>query len=107
MTMAKGLRTDLKAKTKSRYTGKDQLYDAMKTKKIKKNKGQSRKMRFKSLSHIDLHGSSNLQDQNIATLLQFFQHLETLRIGRLYSLTDASMKAIALHGKQLKRLDIR
>ena len=107
MSMAKGLRTDLRAKTKSRYTGKDQLYDVMKTRKVKMSKSSSKKMRFKSLSYFDLHGCSNLQDHNIETLLQFFQHLETLRIGRLYSITDASMKAVALHGKHLKRLDIR
>ena len=105
LNMSKGLRTDLKAKTKSKYRGKDQLYDVMK-RKGESRKGRSTK-RFMNLLELDLNGCHRVTDDNIETLALVFKHLEILRLGSMSAITDTAMKSIAIHLKQLHTLDIR
>ena len=98
--MGRGLRTDLKARTKARYRGKDQLFDAMK-KKRKSTK------RFKNLLELDLNGCDLVTDDNIHALTGVFKYLEVLRIGSIPGISDYAMKSVAIDLKQLHTLDIR
>ena len=99
-SMGRGLRTDLKARTKARYRGKDQLFDAMK-KKRKSTK------RFKNLLELDLNGCHLVTDDNINALTGVFKYLEVLRIGSIPGISDYAMKSVAIDLKQLHTLDIR
>ena len=99
LNMSKGLRTNLKAKTKAKYRGKDKLYDNM------KRKGRSLK-RFKKLLELDLDGCDQVTSDNIEALAGVFKHLEILRLGSIPGITDNAMKSVAIDLKQLHTLDI-
>ena len=104
LNMSKGLRTNLKERTKAKYQGKDKLFDVM------KRKGESRKRRskkrFKNLLELDLNGCHQVTDDNIESLTGVFKYMEILRLGSIPGLTDNSMKSIAIELKQLHTLDI-
>ena len=104
LNMSKGLRTNLKAKTKAKYRGKDKLFDVMK-RKGEPRKGRTIK-RFKNLLELDLNGCHQVTDNNIEALTGVFKYLEVLRLGSIPGLTDNSMKSIAIELKQLHTLDI-
>ena len=105
--MGKGLRTNLKTRTKAKYRGKEKLFDVMKKKEVPTSKSNLGLVRVKNLVELDLNGCSQVRDVNIETLSEVFKHVEILRIGYISSITDTSMKAIATHLKQLQVLDIR
>ena len=104
LNMSKGLRTNLKAKTKAKYRGKDKLFDVMK-RKGEPRKGRSIK-RFKNLLELDLNGCHQVTDDNVESLTGVFKYLEILRLGSIPGITDNSMKSIAIELKQLHTLDI-
>jgi len=106
LTMGKGLRTNLKTRTKAKYRGKEKLFDVMKKKEVQTSKSNLGLVRVKNLVELDLNGCSQVRDVNIETLSEVFKHVEILRIGYISSITDTSMKAIATHLKQLQVLDI-
>ena len=105
-SMARGLRTDLRAKTKAKYSGKDQLYDSMRGKSRKMKRCNTNQQRFKNLTHLDLHGCRKLGDQNLENLLQYFHQLEIIRLGRIPAISDRTMTAVAQHCRHLRHLDI-
>ena len=99
--MGRGLRTNLKARTKAKYRGKDQLYNDM-----KKRKGRF-KPRFKNLIELDLTSCHCVTDDDINTVTGVFKHLQVFGLGSIASITDNAMKSIAIDLKQLHTLDIR
>ena len=101
-----GLRTDLRAKTKAKYSGKDQLYDSMRGKSRKMKRCNTNQQRFKNLTHLDLHGCRKLGDKNLENLLQYFHQLEIIRLGRIPAISDRTMTAVAQHCRHLRHLDI-
>ena len=107
LTMGKGLRTNLKTRTKAKYRGKEKLYDVMKKKEEHTSQTHHGLVRVKNLVELDLNGCLQVKDVNIETLTEVFKYLEIFRIGYITSITDTSMKAIATHLKQLRVLDIR
>ena len=107
LAMGKGLRTNLKTRTKAKYRGKEKLYDVMKKKEGQTTETNRSLVRVKNLLELDLNGCSQVKDENIETLSEVFKYMEILRIGYIASITDTSMKAIATHLKQLRELDIR
>ena len=107
LTMGKGLRTNLKTRTKAKYRGKEKLYDVMRKKEEHTSQTHHGLVRVKNLVELDLNGCLQVKDVNIETLTEVFKYLEIFRIGYITSITDMSMKAIATHLKQLRVLDIR
>ena len=108
--MGKGLRTNLKERTKAKYKGKDQLFDVMKRKESassssRKKTGNS--YRFKDFVEIDLTNCSKLKDENIDLLVRVFKSIQKLNISGIVNLTDITMKTIAINLKQMNTLDIR
>ena len=99
--MGRGLRTNLKAKTKAKYRGKDQLYNDM-----KKRKGRF-KPRFKNLIELDLNSCHCVTDDDINAVTGVFKHLQVFGLGSIATITDNAMKSIAIDLKQLHTLDIR
>jgi len=109
MTMGKGLRTNLKKRTKAKYKGKDHLFESLQFEDSKRSPSKLKtigNLRFKHVTVLDLHGCGNVTDDNIETLTSVFKQLEVLRIGNNTDISDKSMKSIALNLKLLKSLDI-
>jgi len=112
MTMGKGLRTNLKKRTKAKYKGKDHLFESLKMQKRENWKRAPSKLktvgnlRFKHVTVLDLHGCGGVTDENIETLTTVFKQLEVLRIGNNSDISDKSMRSIALNLKLLETLDI-
>lgn len=112
MTMGKGLRTNLKKRTKAKYKGKDHLFESLKMQKRENYKRAPSKLkalgnlRFKHVTVLDLHGCGSVTNENIETLTSVFKQLEVLRIGNNSDISDKSMRSIALNLKLLETLDI-
>lgn len=104
LNMSKSLRTNLKAKTKAKYRGKDKLYDNMKRKGEPGNRRSLK--RFRNLLELDLKGCDQVTNDNIEALAKVFRHLEILRLGSIPSITDNAMKSVAIDLRQLHTLDI-
>ena len=113
MSMGKGLRTNLKKRTKAKYKGKDQLFESLQMQRGENSKRSPSKLktvgnlRFKNVAVIDLHGCGKVTDDNIEILTSVFKHLEVLRIGNNSDISDKSMRSIALNLKFLRSIDIR
>lgn len=105
LTMGKGLRTNLKEKTKAKYKGKDQLFDTLKRKESSQ-KRYNKTLKFRSFQKLDLTGCTKLMDENIELLVCVFKNLQVLRIRDLPSIGDIAMKAIAVHSKEINSVDI-
>ena len=103
--MGKGLRTNLKEKTKAKYKGKDQLFDTLKRKESSQ-KRYNKTLKFRSFQKLDLTGCTKLMDENIELLVCVFKNLQVLRIRDLPSIGDIAMKAIAVHSKEINSVDI-
>ena len=113
MSMGKGLRTNLKKRTKAKYKGKDHLFESLQMQRGENSKRSPAKLktvgnlRFKHVTVIDLHGCGRVTNDNIETLTSVFKQLEVLRIGNNSDISDKAMRSIALNLKLLERLDIR
>ena len=108
------MRTNLKKRTKAKYKGKDQLFESLQTLQRGENSKRSPSklktagnLRFKNVAVIDLHGCGKVTDDNIEILTSVFKHLEVLRIGNNFDISDKAMRSIALNLKFLRSLDIR
>ena len=92
MSMGKGLRTNLKKRTKAKYRGKDQLFESLQMQRGEKRCPSKLKtagnLRFKNVAVIDLHGCGKVTDDNIEILTSVFKHLEVLRIGNNSDISD-------------------
>lgn len=111
MTMGKGLRTNLKRRTKAKYRGKDHLFESLQMQRRENVKRSPAKLnignlRFKPVTVLDLHGCGNITNDNIETLTTVFKQLEVLRIGNNSDISDEAMRSIALNLKFLLKLDI-
>ena len=104
--MGKGLRTNLKERTKAKYKGKDQLFNSLRKKESSK-KRTNQNLRIRSFQKLDLNGCTNLNDDNIECLVTVFKNLQVLKIGDLPSIGDLAMRAIAVNLKQINTIDIR
>ena len=104
--MGKGLRTNIQAKTKSKYCGKEHLYNNLQTKKARPRKSSLSKL-HPHLIELDISGCEMIKEETIANFVKVFHHLQVLRIGNNYNVTDLAMKSIATNLKDLCTLDIR
>ena len=64
-------------------------------------------LRFKPVTVLDLRGCGSVTDDNVETITTVFKQLTVLRIGNNPTISDKSMKSIALNSKLLEILDIR
>jgi len=112
MTMGKGLRTNLKKRTKAKYRGKDHLFESLMMQRRENYKRSPSKLktvgnlRFKPVTVLDLRGCGSVTDDNVETITTVFKQLTVLRIGNNPTISDKSMKSIALNSKLLEILDI-
>ena len=105
--MGKGLRTNLKDRTKAKYKGKDQLFDVMKKKESSSRKKSGNLYRFKEFLEVDLTNCTKLKDENIDLLARVFKKIQKLHVGGIINLTDITMKSIAINLKEMNTIDIR
>ena len=106
--MGKGLRTNIQAKKKSKYCGKEHLYHNLQTKEIKARPRKSSLSKLHPhLIELDISGCEMIREETIVNFVKVFHHLQVLRIGNNYNMTDLAMKSIATNLKDLRTLDIR
>jgi len=102
--MGKGLRTNLKLRTKSKYRGKEKLYNDLRCKNFKaKSRSCLPKMQ---MLEVDISGCEMVQDTNIDNFVKVFKNLQIFKLGDNCNITDISMKSIATNLKDLHTLDI-
>ena len=83
MSMGKGLRTNLKKRTKAKYKGKDQLFESLQMQRGENSKRSPAKLktvgnlRFKNVAVIDLHGCGKVTDDNIE--IRIFRNIKSIR----------------------------
>jgi len=106
--MGKGLRTNIQAKTKSKYCGKEHLYHNLQTKEIKPRPRKfSLSKLHQHLIELDISGCEMIREETIVNFVKVFHHLQVLRLGNNFNITDLAMKTIATNLKDLSILDIR
>ena len=109
LDMARGLRTDMKTRVKSKYKGKEHLYIKVKAngaRRERKSKKAGGRPKHYELLDLDISSCSRVLDENIEKLVSAFPNLQVLRIGNNRSLTDRSLNCVAAHLHKLTRLDI-
>lgn len=112
---ASGLRTRAHLRKKSRFQGKEQLYQDLQSRdrvtKIQKrftgtnNSALHHPPPCSNLSHLDI-SYCDLTDKDIDRVVKAFPDLDTLAIASNWQVTDRAMKSIALNLKRLENLDI-
>ena len=106
--MGKGLRTHVKARKKSKYFGKEQMYHNLQVKESMKSKTKTNISKTHPyLLEVDIRGCEMITDKNIDEFVTVFKHLQVLKIGNNSNITDLSMKSIANNLPDLRTLDIR
>lgn len=108
-----GLRTMAGERRRSRYEGKDKLYENLQSSsyisKIRRRASKELPVppwRQQQLRYLDLNKSGNLNDKVVSSLASAFTDLEFLGMSDNTLLTDTSMITLAKNLKKLKNLDI-
>jgi len=104
--MGKNLRTDLRARTKSKYGDKDQFYHKLQMKGFKQKHTSNFTKMFPHLLYADLSRCPQIGEKNFENFIKAFNQIQTLKIGHNNNITDTTMKAIAMNLKELQELDI-
>ena len=104
--MGKGLRTNLSAKTKSKYKGKDKLYHDLQSKDLNRKPKTNFVNMYPHLLEIDISGCDMIGDESIVNFVSVFRHLQVLKVISNANITDNSLKSIARDLKDLHQLDI-
>lgn len=104
--MGKGLRTNLKARTKSKYHGKDHLYHNLQLKELKPKIQTNISKMHPHMLEVDFTGCGLINDTNVDNFVKVFKHLQIFKIGNNPNISDLSMKSIATNLKSLHTLDI-